>query len=59
MLGLFEDICDAVSDAITTTTEVAAGVAIGTVEGVVKAPVVIAGKVIDELESIGDDNPRD
>ena len=55
MFGIFEEICDTVSDAITTTAEAAAGVVVGTVEGVVKAPVVIAEKVIDEIGSLGDD----
>ena len=55
MFGIFKAICDTVSDAITTTAEAAAGVVVGTVEGVVKTPVVIAEKVIDEIGRLGDD----
>lgn len=44
MFGIFEDIVEATSDLVGATCEVAAGVAVGAVVGVVKAPVKIFGR---------------
>ena len=54
-MSIFSELVDGISEAIVDTAEVAGGLVVGTVVGVVKAPVAVAKEVVEELEEIVDD----
>ena len=54
-MSIFSELVDGISEAIVDTAEIASGLVVGTAVGVVKAPVVVAKEIVDELEELVDD----
>lgn len=54
-MSIFSKLVDGISEAIVDTAEVAGGLVIGTAVGVMKAPIVVANELVDEIEELTDD----
>lgn len=53
-MSIFSELVDGICEAIDATAQVAGGLVVGTAVGVVKAPVVVANKIVDGVEELVD-----
>ena len=52
--GIFTDLANAATALVTLPAAAVSGIVVGTVEGVVKAPITVAEKVVEKLEEVGE-----